>query len=105
MRILLPVAVLLAAFAVAAPAVPADLAQAGGPCSADTSLDSEELEFLELINDYRDENGFGQLVLSDALNQAAAWKSAHMANNNYFAHDDAIINRGFVDRRRQQHGR
>lgn len=100
MRILLPLATLLAAFAVAAPAIPADLASAGGPCSADTSLDSEELQFLELINDYRVQNDLGPLVFSDTLNQAAAWKSAHMASNDYFAHDDAIIDRGFVERLR-----
>ncbi len=100
MRILLPVIAVLAAFVVAASALPANLAVAGGPCSAETSLDGEELEFLELINDYRDQNGLGPLVFSDALNQAAAWKSAHMANNDYFAHDDAIIDRGFVGRLR-----
>ena len=100
MRFLLPVVVLLAAFAVAASAMSADLALAGGPCSADTSLDGEELEFLELINAYRAQNALGPLAFSDALNRAAAWKSAHMANNDYFAHDDAIINRGFVDRLR-----
>lgn len=100
MRILLPVAVLLAAFAVVSISLPTRQASAGGPCSADTSLDGEELEFLELINDYRAQNGLGPLVFSNALNRAAAWKSAHMATNDYFAHDDAIIDRGFVDRLR-----
>ena len=100
MRILLPIIALLAAIAVAAFLSSATLASAGGPCSAETSLDSEEMEFLDLINEYRAQNELGPLMFSDTLNQAAAWKSAHMANNNYFAHDDAIINRGFVDRLR-----
>ncbi|MCH7579192.1 MAG: hypothetical protein IIB22_02990 [Chloroflexi bacterium] len=100
MRILLPVVALLTAFAVGSILPPTHQAFAGGPCAADTALDGEELEFLELINDYRAENALGPLVFSDALNRAAAWKSAHMANNDYFAHDDAIIDRGFVDRLR-----
>lgn len=100
MRILLPVVALLTALAVVGISLPPHLVVAGGPCSADTSLDSEELEFLELINDYRAENGLGPLVFSNALNRAAAWKSEHMATNDYFSHDDAIIDRGFVDRLR-----
>ena len=100
MRTLLPLVARLTAFAVVSISLPAHYALAGGPCSADTALDGEELEFLELINDYRDQNGLGPLELSDALNQAAAWKSAHMATNDYFAHDDALINRSFVDRLR-----
>ena len=100
MRILLPVVALLAAFAVVSVSLPARHAVAGGPCFAEVALDSEELEFLDLINDYRDQNGLGTLVLSDALNQAATWKSTDMATNDYFAHDDELINRSFVDRLR-----
>ena len=100
MRILLPVVALLTAFAVLSISLPTPHALAGGPCSADTALDGQELEFLELINDYREQNGLGPLALSDALNQAAAWKSADMATNDYFAHADELIDRSFVDRLR-----
>ncbi len=39
-------------------------------------------------------------MFSETLNQSAAWKSEHMAANNYFAHDDAGIGRDVVGRLR-----
>ena len=83
----------LAAFAALAPG-----AQAGPNCAVDATIDSEEQRFLELINGYRQDNGLGPLALSPALTQAAAWKSQHMADANYFAHDDVPIARSWDQR-------
>lgn len=57
----------------------------------DTSASSycptgEELEFLELINDYRADNGLGGLRISATLGAAAEHHSRDMAKYNYFSH-------------------
>ncbi|MEX2392231.1 MAG: CAP domain-containing protein [Dehalococcoidia bacterium] len=52
--------------------------------SADPSLDSEELTFLTLINNYRAENGKLPLVIDTRLNAAADWFANDMANDNYW---------------------
>jgi hypothetical protein len=74
------------------------LAIGGQGCTIDATIDSEEQAFLGIINQYRAQNGLGPLELSNTLNKAAAWKSKHMADNNYFAHDDTPINRTWVER-------
>lgn len=76
------------------------VAQAGPNCNADSTIDSQEEELLDLINDYRSDDGLAPLVFSGTLNQAAAWKSEHMAANDYFDHGDLGIDRGFVARLR-----
>ncbi len=55
--------------------------------SAATSYDSEELQFLRLINEYREENGAGPLLLSDTLAVAAEHHSKDMAEYGFFAHN------------------
>ena len=56
--------------------------------SADaSSYDSDELQFLQLINDYRGNNGLGPLLLSDALAVAAEHHSQDMARYSFFAHN------------------
>ena len=50
------------------------------------SPDSEELAFLDLINDYRGRHGLGALSLNTALGAAADYHSQDMAENGYFAH-------------------
>jgi uncharacterized protein YkwD len=67
-------------------------------CAADGTLDSEEQAFLQLITDYRQQNGLAPLSPSDTLDDAAAWKSQNMAANSYFSHDDTPINRTWVQR-------
>jgi hypothetical protein len=58
--------------------------------SADAaSYDPEELQFLELINGYREENGLGPLLLSDTLAVAAEHHSQDMARYSFFAHNTA----------------
>jgi len=55
--------------------------------SAATTYDTEELRFLRLINEYRQENGAGPLILSDTLAVAAEHHSKDMAEYGFFAHD------------------
>jgi uncharacterized protein YkwD len=66
----------------------AALALAGGihSGSADPALDSEETAFLQLLNDYRAQNGRGPLVPHPDLNGAADWYATDMATKNYFGH-------------------
>lgn len=73
---------------------------AGPNCAVDATIDDEEEELFGLINEHRQENGLTPLALSDTLNHAAAWKSQDMADNAYFAHDDTLIDRTFVERLR-----
>ena len=54
-----------------------------------TSYDSEELQFLQLLNQYRENNGVGPLILSDTLAVAAGRHSQDMARYGFFAHDTA----------------
>lgn len=53
------------------------------------ALDSEEMRFLDLINQYRAANGLGALTLNNTLNQTARWMAQDMAANNYFSHTDS----------------
>jgi uncharacterized protein YkwD len=50
------------------------------------SPDGEERAFLDLINNYRHQNGAGNLSLQDQLGAAADHHSQDMANKNYFSH-------------------
>jgi len=52
--------------------------------------DSEELAFLGLINNYRQQNGLGALTISTNLNRGAAWMAEDLATNNYFSHTDSL---------------
>ena len=50
------------------------------------SPDSEERAFLDLINDYRRNNGASALSLNNNLGAAADYHSRDMAQKNYFKH-------------------
>ncbi|MGE3076352.1 MAG: CAP domain-containing protein [Dehalococcoidia bacterium] len=52
--------------------------------------DGEELAFLTLINNYRQQNGLGTLTISTNLNRGAAWMAEDLATNNYFSHTDSL---------------
>jgi uncharacterized protein YkwD/chitodextrinase len=54
------------------------------------ALDSEELTFLTLINNYRAQNGAGALQVSVALQHSSQWMSNDMATMNYFSHTDSL---------------
>ena len=62
------------------------LAGSGGAASA---YDDEELKFVGLINDYREQNGLRPVILSDTLAVAAERHSKDMAEYNFFAHNTA----------------
>lgn len=59
----------------------------GGSVRAQSSYDSEELEFLQIINEYRQDNGLPTLILSDALTDASERHDEDMARYNFFAHE------------------
>jgi uncharacterized protein YkwD len=54
---------------------------------AQTTLDSEELAFVQLINNYRQQNGLAPLQISLALTNAAKWMSQDMGTKGYFPGD------------------
>jgi len=51
-----------------------------------SSPDGEERAFLDLINNYRRDNGAGSLSLQNQLDAAADHHSQDMAKKNYFSH-------------------
>ncbi len=81
----------VAAFAATAPHPVAAAVRTGdctpGPSwpAANGSLASQ---VMSLINQHRAGLGEGQLVTSPTLAASAVWKARHMANYNYFSHDD-----------------
>jgi uncharacterized protein YkwD len=54
------------------------------------ALDSEEISFFHLINDYRVQNGLPTLQVSIALTESSDWMSQDMAAKNYFSHTDSL---------------
>lgn len=52
--------------------------------SATAALDAEEQAFLQMINDYRAQNGVGPLALNGQLTDAADWMSHDMAGKGYW---------------------
>lgn len=60
-----------------------------GSGDAATTYDPEELQFLGLINDYREQNGLRPVILSDTLAVAAERHSKDMADYGFFAHNTA----------------
>ena len=71
----------------AALAIMAGGVAAGQKSASATSYDSEERQFLQLINQYRAENGLGKLLLSDTLSESSERHSQDMARYNFFAHN------------------
>jgi uncharacterized protein YkwD len=60
-----------------------------GSASASEPYDSEEVQFLRLLNHYREDNGAGPLLLSDTLAVAAEHHSQDMAHYSFFSHTTA----------------
>jgi uncharacterized protein YkwD len=59
-------------------------------CSvSDLTFDSEEQEFLRLVNQYRAQNGTAAMTASVNLNRAASWMARDLAVNRYFSHTDS----------------
>jgi uncharacterized protein YkwD len=64
-------------------------AEAATNCSVSDSFDSQEQAFLQLINQYRAQNGKPALTASTNLNRAAAWLAQDMTKG-YFSHTDSL---------------
>ena len=60
------------------------------PATADPALDTEEQNFIDLINNYRQQNGRSNLSPTTSLQNAADWMSADLGANNYFSHTDSL---------------
>lgn len=76
-------------------------ASANTNCAVQRSIlapDGEEAALLRRINDDRAQAGLSTLSVSQTLTAAAAWKSADLGANAYFAHDD--LSRGWAQRLR-----
>jgi uncharacterized protein YkwD len=89
MRLTKPGRHLVAVAAVAALTVGVLVADSAGS-SAGTTLDPEEELMLQLINDWREENGAGPLTIDWKLQAASRWMSEDMAEKNYFSHTDSL---------------
>lgn len=75
----------LAAIAAVALAMPMASVHAA-PQTETVCADDEEVQFLDLINAYRAENGLGPLALSQSLSVASDAHSVDMASRGYFDH-------------------
>lgn len=53
-------------------------------------LDTEEAQFLILINQYRNQNGLPSLVENASMSSASHWMSQDMAYHNYVSHTDSM---------------
>ncbi len=71
----------------AAVAVLLSMLAVGTRGDAATAYDAEEVQFLGLINDYRQQNGLRPLIFSDTLTVAAEHHSKDMAEYGFFAHN------------------
>ncbi|HSP54861.1 MAG TPA: CAP domain-containing protein, partial [Dehalococcoidia bacterium] len=58
--------------------------------AAAVTLDSEEQQFLNLINDYRGGQGLPTLSIDPQLEAASRWMSTDMAMNDFFSHYDSL---------------
>lgn len=59
----------------------------GAGSASASQYDPEELQFLQLINQYRHDNGLGPLLLSDTLTVSSDHHSEDMAKYGFFAHN------------------
>jgi uncharacterized protein YkwD len=82
---------LLALAAVIAAVAGALVLTAGpGGTSAAAPLDSQEQQFLDLLNQYRQQNSLGTVTIDTRLQDAADWMSNDMGVNDYFSHTDSL---------------
>ena len=56
-------------------------------CDTNVNLDSEERDFLDLVNEYREDNGLPLVQVSATLTRAAERHADEMAAKDYMAHD------------------
>lgn len=58
--------------------------------ASDLALDTEEQNFVKIVNEYRKTKGAGALKVSPNLNRAAAWMSRDMAAKENMDHTDSL---------------
>jgi hypothetical protein len=63
---------------------------------ASPTLDTEEIAFCKIVNDYRLANGRPALLVSTDLSEASDWHTDDMAAKNYFSHTDSLGRDPFV---------
>jgi uncharacterized protein YkwD len=68
----------------------AQVSTASSAPAAVAALDSEEQEFLGLLNEYRAGLGLPTLSVDPQLEEASRWMSTDMATNDYFSHYDSL---------------
>lgn len=61
----------------------------------ETVLNDEEKETLDLINEYRKQNGLNELKPFSELQEVARIKAEDLVNNEYFAHTSPILGTPF----------
>jgi len=81
---------LCAVAAVVAAALALPVATSPLSTTATTPLDSEEQAFLNLLNQYRGQNGLGTVSIEPNLQAASEWMSTDMGVHNYFSHTDSL---------------
>lgn len=69
-----------------------------GASDMTTLLDSEELAFIVLLNNYRMQNGLGQVSGCTSMNRAAQGHSEDMRDQDYFSHTSQGSNKSPWDR-------
>ena len=81
----------LALIVIGALSLPRASVQAISNCDvADLTVDTAEIDFLNLLNAYRVENALQPLTMSANLNRAASWMARDLAINDYFDHTDLL---------------
>ena len=64
-------------------------AEAFTNCTVSDSFDAQEQAFLQLINQYRSQNGKPALTVSSNLNRASAWMAQDLSKGS-FSHTDSL---------------
>ena len=59
------------------------------------TISDEEQEVLNLINEYRKENGLEDLTIDEKLQEAAKIKAEDLVENNYFSHTSPTLGTPF----------
>ena len=81
------------------PSAGAQVATACPVSSEDQAVDSQEQSLLNLINQYRQQNGKNVLTMHTTVTRAAAWFSRDMATKNYFPANHVDSNGRTIDQR------
>jgi uncharacterized protein YkwD len=62
----------------------------GESAAAQSQLDPVEQEFMDILNEYRADNGLGAVIVDADIQEAAEWMSGDMGEKGYFSHTDSL---------------